>query len=267
MDPREKYYIPSLKNGCRVMKLLSTHVNGLDLKTICASLKIPRTTGLRICTTLEAENFLIRTPAGKYILGSGLAPLGMIALPNANIRNMAVPILNDLVKETHETAHLAVLCGKESLILEVCDSPHQLRVASRPGSLALIHCSATGKVFLAWSIHLKLCDFFNGITIERRTPKTFTTVKSLEKEIGLIRKQGYAVDDEEYFAGVRCIAAPVRNAENKVVAAIGITGATVRLTKEKIQPYAKIVQQAASRLSKVVIENQIETNDYMEMKK
>ena len=135
MDPRQKYTIPSLRNGCRVLKHLAKFPEGLDLKSISSALGIPRTTALRICTTLELENLLLRTGDGKYILGSGLAPLGMLALPNASIRKMAVPILSDMVEETHETAHLALLCGKESLILEVCDSPHHLRVASRPGSL------------------------------------------------------------------------------------------------------------------------------------
>jgi len=267
MDPREKYTIPSLKNGCRVLKHLANFPDGLDLKTLCGDLGIPRTTTLRICTTLELENLLLRTSNGKYTLGSSLVPLGMQALPHAGIRKMAVPILRDLAEATQETAHLAVLCGKESLIIEVCDSPHPLRVASRPGTLAQIHCSATGKVFLAWSVYLKLNDFMKGVCLERRTPNTLTTVDHLRKEVDTIRRQGFAIDNEEYFMGVRCIAVPVRNEQKQVVAALGITGATVRFTKEKVWPYASIVQGAADRLTQRLIETQTETTEYLEAKR
>jgi len=254
MDPREKYTIPSVRNGCRVLKYVANYPDGLDLKTISSQLRIPRTTALRICTTLELENLLLRTRDGKYILGSSLAPLGMRALPNTDLRKMAVPVLSDLVEATGETAHLAVLCGRESLILEVCDSPHQLRVASRPGSLAQIHCSATGKVFLAWSVFTPLEDFFKDAPLEQRTSNTLTSLDRLREALDLTRRKGYAIDNEEYHLGVRCIAVPVRNRRKQVVASLGITGATVRFTSDKIDSYAKILKTGADILSKGIVE-------------
>lgn len=256
MHPRQKYTIPNLQNACRVLKFLADYPNGLSLKSISENLNIPRTTALRICSTLELENLLSRNSLGNYCLGSSLTPLGMRALPEEGLREMAVPILSALASTSRETTHLAMLCGKKSLLLEVCDSPLLLRVASRPGSLALIHCSATGKVFLAWSIYIALEKFMDGVEMERKTPGTLTSLAELEKEIQKVKKYGYAIDDEEYALGVRCLAAPVRDINNHVVAAVGITGASVRIKKSKIDDYAKMVIDSAAKLTKVLKENQ-----------
>lgn len=252
MQPREKYTIPNLRNACRVLKKLADYPDGLHLKSISEELDIPRTTALRICSTLELENLLCRNTLGHYCLGSSLAPLGMKALPHAGLRELAVPILSELVGATGETAHLAVLCGKKSLILEVCDSPHLLRVASRPGSLAFIHCSATGKIFLAWSIYISLDKFMQDTPMEPRTPKTITTLAGLKKSVDEVRELGYAIDDEEYMLGVRCLAAPVWDIHNHVAAAIGITGATIRFGRDKVEPFSRLVMESAAQVSEVV---------------
>lgn len=256
MHPREKYCIPNLRNACRVLKALADRSEGLELRQISTELEIPRTTTLRICTTLEMENLLTRNAAGRYLLGSSLAPIGMRALPEAWLRNLSVPILNNLVAATGETAHLAVLCGKKSLLLEVRDSPQILRVASRPGSLAQIHCSATGKVFLAHSIYIDLAKFLEGVELEKKTERTLTTIDALRDEVKRVRTLGYGVDDEEYTPGVRCMATPVRDSRNHVIAAVGITGAAVRVTVEKTDEYLKPLLEAAAQLSAKIIESQ-----------
>jgi IclR family acetate operon transcriptional repressor len=257
MHPKEKYVTPNLRNACRILKRLSEFPGGLDLGSISRDMKVPRTTVLRICTTLELESLLGRTAEGRYVLGSGLAPLGIRALPNSSLREMAVPILSQLAARTGETAHLAVLCDKKSLLLEVCDSPNPLRVASRPGSLALIHCSATGKVFLAYAVHGPLEKFFAGMELESRTSNTITDVKTLEKEVKRVRSRGYAVDNEEYYLGVRCVGAPVRDAQSHVVASVGITGAAVRFPVSLVKTHAQAVLEGAARLSKALQQSQV----------
>jgi len=252
MNPREKYSIPSLRNACRTLRHVARHPGGIDLGSISRDLGIPRTTALRICSTLEAENLLARDRNGAFVLGAGLAPLGMQAMPNARIREMAVPVLRGIVDRIGETAHLAIPCGKSSLILEVCDSPHPLRVASRPGSLAHIHCSATGKLFLAHSVFVPLEKFLKDVELTAMTPATLTSIERLAPEIERVRKAGYAMDNEEYFIGVRCLAAPVRDHRGHVVAAVGITGAASRFTPDKAGAFAAIIGAAAADLSKTL---------------
>lgn len=231
-----------------MLKELSGLNGTCTLSDLAKSLKIPRTTALRILTTLELEGFVSHEDTG-YKLGNGLINLGLKALANIDIRSLAIPVLHDLAGETGETAHLVVLSEDRALILEVCDSPHSLHVASRPGSLALLHCSAAGKVLLAFCIKDRIRKIYTEENLEQKTSKTITSLSTLEKEIKKVASQGYGLDDEEYFEGVRCVAAPIWNPKGDVIAAIGITGTTTRFTTGKIHAFSQIVIKAAHRIS------------------
>lgn len=244
----ERYIIPNLKNACRVLKALSREEKGFSLSELSRNLEIPRTTALRILATLEHEGFVHREDS-TFTLGNGLINVGLKALAKINIRTIAVPILHDLANETGETAHLVILSDDRALILEVCDSPHPLRVASRPGTLTLLHCSAAGKLLMAHCIRNRIPEIFKDNKLEKRTAKTITSIAALEREMDKVIAQGYGLDDEEYFEGIRCLAAPIRNNRQEVVAAIGITGTTTRFTPEKIEPFSRIVINAASKVS------------------
>lgn len=243
----DKYIIPNLRNACRVLKLLSRERSGKTLAAVTRELEIPRTTALRILTTLHAED-MVSLVGKDYVLGTALIQLGIRALESVDVRTVAIPVLQDLSSETRETSHLAVLSGDRALLLEVCDSPHPVRVASRPGTLTDVHCSATGKVFLAYQV-TDLREFLNGKPLASRAPNTLTTVEELEREVLAIRDRGYAVDEEEYAEGVRCLAAPVRNSYGEVVAAVGITASTASFTRRRIKSVAGTVMGAADRIS------------------
>lgn len=166
-----------------------------------------------------------------------------------DVRSIAIPVLQDLAQSSGETAHLAVLTGDRAMLVEVCDSPHPFRVASRPGTLVPLHCSAAGKVLIAYAVKERLADFFRNTTLEKRTPNTLTRIGDIKREAGRIRARGYAVDEEEFYPDVRCLAAPVWNAQGEVVAAVGITGTATRFTPDKIEPFSVLVVQAAAKVS------------------
>jgi len=244
----DKYLIPNLAKACRVLHLLAAERRGLSVTELARRLAMPRTTAFRVLKTLCAEGMIERRNGG-YRSGTGLLRLGLEALRALELRTLAAPILRKLARTTGETAHLAVRESSQMLILEVCDSPNPLRVASRPGSLVSIHCAATGKAMLATLPADELQELLAGLELAPRTPNTITSVPGLEKEIEAIRPRGYAVDNEEYHDGVRCLAAPVRDAHGAPVAAIGITGVTIRFTKRRIPEVARAVMQAAESLS------------------
>ena len=129
------------------------------------------------------------------------------------------------------------------------DSPHPLRAASRPGFLAELHCSATGKVFLAYLHRDRLAEMVGQAAPVARTPQTLTTLGAIRKEAELTRQRGYSLDNEEFNPGVRCLAAPVFAADGTVAAAVGITAATLRFTKDRIPEMARKVRTVASELS------------------
>jgi IclR family acetate operon transcriptional repressor len=179
-----------------------------------------------------------------------LIHLGNASLAGTEIRTAALPVLQELTARTDETSHLAVPCDDRSLIVAVQDSPHPLRASSRPGFLAELHCSSTGKVFLSYLHPNRLEEFYGKVRPTKRTTHTLVTLADIRRETELTRKRGYSLDDEEFNLGVRCCAAPVHSSDGSVVAAIGITAATVRFTKERIAEMAASVTDAAQELSR-----------------
>ncbi|MGH8016836.1 MAG: IclR family transcriptional regulator, partial [Opitutaceae bacterium] len=127
---------------------------------------------------------------------------------------LAQPVLRELTGATGETCHVAV--WNESgrvLIIAVNDSVHPLGASSRPGMLALAHCSATGKVLLAFNHLERLDQEAPPAGREHRTGRSIVDTPALERELRRVIAMGCAVDNEEYHLGVRCVAAPVRDAQ------------------------------------------------------
>ena len=222
---QERYVIPNLRNACRILKLLGSMTEGLKAADIGRRLGIPVTTTLRIMTTLHLEG-LVRKNGTQFELGPVLIQLGNASLAGTEIRAAALPVLEKLTAQIDETCHLAIPCDDRSLIVAVQDSPHPLRAASRPGFLAELHCSSTGKVFLAFLHQDRIAELFPAMRLTKRTTHTLTTLNELRRESELTRKRGYSLDDEEFNLGVRCLAAPVYASDGTCAAAIGITAAS-----------------------------------------
>ncbi|MBT3210707.1 MAG: IclR family transcriptional regulator [Planctomycetaceae bacterium] len=244
----DKYHIPNLDKACHVLNYISNAHGECQLKHIAAALSIPRTTALRITQTLLKANYLAEDEDRGFTLGTALVQLGVKALDNLDIRGFARPVLHKLSNQIVESSHLAMLTGDRSLLVEVADSPSPIRIASRPGTLVELHCSATGKIFLAYSIPEPRA-FCQSLELTTHTPNTDVTVEEVLESIEQTRKQGYAIDEEEYVLGVRCIATPVTNAFGKTIASIGITASTSTFTKKKINAMAKALKAAAEEIS------------------
>ena len=253
VSSQERYVIPNLRNACRILKLLGSRPEGFKIADIGRTLEIPTTTTLRIMSTLHLEG-LVRRNGALYELGPVLIQLGHASLAGTEIRTSALPVLSNLTARTDETAHLAIPCDDRALIVAVQDSPHPLRAASRPGFLAELHCSSTGKTLLAFLHYPRLAELYGHGAARpvKRTAHTLTSLAEIKREIELTRKRGYSVDDEEFAPGIRCVAAPVYASDGTVAAAIGITASTVRFTKERIPEMAGKVQAAAAELSRLL---------------
>jgi len=247
----ERYVIPNLRNACRILKFLADSPEPLKAAEIGRVLSIPVTTTLRIMTTLHLEG-LVRKHGNNYELGPVLIRLGSAALSSTEIRVLAMPVLEKLTARARETSHLATLYENRTLIIAVKDSPHPLRAASRPGFLTELYCSSTGKTFLAFKYRNRLKELFGTRKLEARTPRTITTLAGLRADCELTRKRGFSLDNEEFHPGVRCLAAPVFDADRIVTAAIGITASTLRFTEKRIPEMSSLVKAAAAELSKLL---------------
>lgn len=248
---QERYVIPNLRNACRILKALGEHEDGLKAADLARQLGIPVTTTLRIMTTLHLEG-LVRKQAGRFELGPALIQLGHASLAGTEIRELALPVLQKLTAATDETSHLAIPCDDRALIVAVQDSPHPLRAASRPGFLAELHCSSTGKIFLAYLHADRLGEFYGQRRPASRTPRTLTLAADIRRDVEATLQRGFSLDDEEFHPGVRCLAAPVFGSDGAVVAAIGITASTFRFTEKRVPEMAKAVRTHAAELTGLI---------------
>ena len=244
----QRYIIPNLSKVCDLLGFLAAQPEGVTSAQIEKSLDIPKTTAFRILRTLCAGGIAAKQ-GSLYFAGSRLIRIGLQALNGIELRELSVPVLRDVTEETQLTSHIAVLSGAKSLILEVCDSPGPVRVASRAGTLVDLHCSSTGKVFLAFQLRHKLDELLSG-NPEGRTSHTLTDPQAIRAEIEAVFRRGYACDDEEYHNGVRCVAAPVYDLNGSVTAALGITGTCGDIPVERIDPLGRTVIEAAGNLSR-----------------
>ncbi|MDP0499804.1 MAG: IclR family transcriptional regulator [Verrucomicrobiota bacterium JB022] len=241
------YTIPNLSNACTVLRFLAQRPQGATLAGIVAGLELPRTTALRIVTTLEHEGF-VRRDDRHYFVGPALIPLGVAAQAKVELRSIALPFMQQAVEATGETCHLAVPFEDKSMIVEAVQSPHPLTASSRTGSLVDLVCSASGKVFLAY---LHEHDFAQLVPVEKlvaRTPNSILTHQRLAQELTATRTRAYALDEEEYFTGVRCVAVPIWSSRG-VEGALGLTASAHRLTPERVPTVAASLQKIASRIS------------------
>ena len=245
----ERYLIPGVVHACELIRLLAKHDKGMTSQQIETTLSLPRTTVFRLLRTLCAEQ-MIEKREKKYFCGSDLMNIGLQIINSDRLHQVAIPHVQRLALKTGHTAHLAIPHHGSALIVEVFDSPHPLKVASRPGMRALMHCSSTGKIFLAFLYYDNLDLMFENKELEKCTAKTITDVASLRKELQGVMALGYAVDDQEYNMDVRCVAAPVRDNRGVVVAAIGITAPAASFSKSQIPIVAAQVKEAACAIYK-----------------
>ena len=240
------YVIPSLNSACEILRLIVDSPKTLSRDQIAEMLTIPRSSAYRILQTLKCAEMVVYRNR-KYYPGPGLYTLSLKLNSTDRLRPLCLPVLHSLAKITGYTAHIAVPSGYRSLLVEVADSQNLLRVASRAGSTAPAHVSATGKVFLAylWNDELDMIESETGFS--RFTTRTHTTLDEVKNEIQCTLKRGYGVDDREFDEGVRCLAAPVFNASATVSAAIGVTAPVGHFSKENIPEVAAIVKKHAQQ--------------------
>jgi IclR family acetate operon transcriptional repressor len=190
----------------------------------------------RILATLVARGYARQNPeTGRYALGAKALHLAESYLGQMDLRRLVRPVLERLSQETGETVNLVILDRQEALYLDKVESPQSLRIFSRIGHRAPVHCTAVGKVLLAYRSKAQVEALLGPGPLERLTRHTITSVVQMRRELEKVRDQGFALDREECEEGACCIAVPVKNAQGDVEAALGISAPTTRLTLRRME--------------------------------
>lgn len=186
---------------------------------------------------------------GYYRLGSGVLALSTRMTGRLGLKERALPYLRELSEQTRVTVHLGIRDGNSALYMEKIESEEPIRLASAVGQSSPLHSSGIGKALLAFSGEDVVARYI-AAGLKPIRPNTITTENALREEIARIRKRGYAVDNEENEAGVRCIAAPVFDHDEHVIASISIAATVYQISRRDVATLAPLVVECARRISR-----------------
>jgi DNA-binding IclR family transcriptional regulator len=246
-----RYRIQAIERAMSILNAFSADEHELGVTELADRLGLHKSTVHRFMVNLDAAGMVERNPrTGRYRLGMRIFELGGLVKQRMNLWDEALPFLESLVRDTGETGHLAVLDAGEAIYIDRVEARRALRVPSAIGRGYPAHATNLGKVLLADLDAERLAEVVRERGLAAYTPHTIVDAAALDLELAHIRERGYAVDNEEYDEGLRCIGAPVRDHSGRVVAALGIGGPVTRITPARVDELATLVMAAAAGLSR-----------------
>jgi DNA-binding IclR family transcriptional regulator len=231
------YNIRAVDRALRLLTMLSDG-KPRNLTQLSEAIGLSNSTTFRILATLVGCNYVKRDGhSGSYSLGLACLELAQAYQVGSDIRQVALPELERLRDDTKETVHLAVLDQMDVVYVEKLSGLHAVQVmSSRVGGRQPAYCTGLGKVLLAYSDPQAVRTAFELTSLPPCTQATIRRVDTLMDHLEQVRRQGYALDQGEHEAEVRCVAAPVCDVTGKVVAAISVAGSAARMEPLEAHP-------------------------------
>ena len=243
--------VQSLARALALMnRIADSGDEGATLTDLAQQVGLPSSTAHRLLITLEQERYARFNNDGRlWSIGVQAFVTGCAFTKNRSLARLARPHLRRLMEESGETVNLAVEDQGEAVYLAQIECSQMMRAFARPGTRVPLHCSAVGKAIFAAVSDKTLAKILHQRGMPRLTVKTITTLSGLRAELESVRKQGYALDDEEHAVGLRCIAAPIFDETGEAVAAVSVSGPIVRIGKARAAELSEMVIAAARAIS------------------
>jgi len=250
MDTGHSQTHQSLGRGLRVIEATAAIGGAATLSEIARKTALPRSTAHHILRALVDFGYLIQDgDAQPYRLGPKLFRLTGHAWSKEQLADIAMPYLDDLSRRTGEGTSLAILRDGVVTIAAKRESEGPVRVAQEVGARRPIYCTAVGKALAAWLPDHELDGIIARTIFERKTARTIVTGAAFRQELVRIRATGFAVDNEEHIAGIRCVAAPVRDHSGEVRASLCVVGPASRLPQRRLTAIRRSLVAVAADLS------------------
>jgi len=242
------YSAPSVKKAFKILSAISDASNGLGISDLSKKLKIGKSTVHGITAALEEMGVLVRDPLYKrYTVGYSLLELCRTAYSKIELKDLARKPMEQLVEKVGETVFLGVLNGDHITIVDVVESRNEMKITSPPGTRLPLFAGAAGKVLLSQIKEEKAKEIIQKKGLVRYTLKTVIDHRQFHREIEKVREQGYAVDDEEYIAGVRAVAAPLIFASSPP-AALWVVGFTSTMDNQKMKTVIREIRETVQEI-------------------
>ena len=248
MKPDSK--IQSVARAFTIVDILAEAQDGLALNEIASRMSLPKSTVHGLISTLKDFSYVEQSVfTGKYKLGVRFFEVGNIVAQGWEVRTVAAPYISQLLEELGETVHLVVLDKMEVLYIDKRESRHSLRIVSQIGTRLPAHCTGVGKVLMAHLTPEQRAELISKKGLPRLTRNTLTDPEPLKEELAQVKRQGYAIDNEEIMDSLRCVAAPIRDQSGNVISAISLSGPVGRLNGKSLEKAIKRVKETAEEIS------------------
>lgn len=235
-----------------LLEVVASKDQFFSLQSLSEETSIPKPTLHRMLQQLESAGLLERSgDSRQYGTGVRLRKLAENLLLNDTFHGARHGVLRSLVTEVGESCNLTALSGSEVMYLDRVETPAPLRFYLHSGSRVPVHCSASGKLFLAGMTPLQRQRLLGNAPLETFTPKTLTDLDALEEEIKQVRRQGFALDNEEFLPGLLCIAVLVPSASGRSNLCVAVQAPIMRLTPEKALSLLPALHRAADAFSRI----------------
>ena len=251
LPARSRYFIEAIGRGIDVLALFDVEHPTLSLTDIARRSKCVPSTALRFIQTLVDLDYLEElTESGLYRPSLAALKLGHTALSTSPLRALARPIIERVQRETGELVNLAVLAKTNVIVVDALAEPDVITIEFRPGSRFPAASTAVGKALLSKSQSEVLDSNFSDYTFRKLGPNSITSFKDLESALRTVKRDGYAIEDEELAAGLRGVAVPIMSDTQSAAAAIGIVGGSTRVSMARLRrELVPVAVKAASELS------------------
>jgi DNA-binding IclR family transcriptional regulator len=239
----------SLGRGLRILEVVAATGGGASLADVARRTELARSTTHYLMQALVTHGYLRQQPSGRnYQLGLKVFRLAGQPLTSEQIAATAMPVLNELCRLTHESVAIGIFRDDSVTLVATRDTDGPVRVVQLVGARRPVHCTALGKVLLAWLPAAEREHLVAGLQFEKFTPKSIVQRTDFERELRRVRTAGYAIDDEEFIVGVRCMAAPVFDEAGEVTMALSAIGPKQRMTHQRLRECRPLVLEGARKL-------------------
>ena len=242
--------VQSLARAFSILEEVARSRDGISLAELSRKVGLHNSTTFHLVKTMVSLGYIRQIKDDKrYRIGRPLFALAANALDEIEMVSLAMPVLEDLSRDTGESGHFAVPMGDSVVVIARTAGPGAFQLIERVGVVRPAHCTALGKVILAALRPEQLENFLKRAELAPATPNSITDARALRKNLEDVRQSGIAFDDGELNPEVRCIGVPVRDFTGQIIGAIGISGPIWRLSIQALQSRVQAVQAAARRLS------------------
>lgn len=247
--PRKEDSVPATLRAVSVLEALVAAERPAALAELTGLVRLPKPTLYRMLGMLESAGLVMREPgARRYAPGPRLAALGRNVMLNGAQRAARRAILARLVEEIGETCNFTMLEGAEVIYVDRVEAAWPLRMNLTSGSRVPLHCTASGKLLLALLPKPTRERLTAQLALPRYTDTTITDRKALGAELARIRANRYATDNEEYHAGLVCVAVPVMDGRKRACAALAVQAPVSRMPLERALGYLPTLRRAAEAM-------------------